>query len=562
VRLRSFCAWFAAERRAAPRHALDELIERAVTTRGYDLHTLRLPDGARRMANVRKLLRLAREFEAQEGRDVRAFIDWVWLADELGTREGEAPIDSEDMEAVRLMTIHAAKGLEFDTVCVADLGRPPRGDLPDLLVDGGEVGLRLASLDGEKGTKALAYEKLSKRRAEADFEEERRIFYVAMTRARERLIISGAIAIDGWPSGPGAPALSWIGPAVAPGIDTLLSTERPLAEIERDFDGRRAAVVCSLNSPVTVGDVLRVEPVPAEPGAAPADNLEETPPEAFAATAPARRPPVRALSYSGLEGYARCGYRFYAERVLRLPATDRTAAEEPAERLDALSRGTLAHALLERVDLGAPTLPSGAEVAEAARARGMTLSDGDAEDLLGMVGAFAASDLRKRLAAAGPVRREAPFAFELAGGAGESVLINGVVDAIARGGDDALVVDYKSDRLGAESPANRADRDYATQRLVYALAALRDGAAAVEVVHCFLERPEDLAVARFTAAEVPELEQRLSRLAAGVLASHFEVSPLPHRRLCQFCPARGSLCSWDVELTMREEPEPQPERVA
>ncbi|HEY8867567.1 MAG TPA: UvrD-helicase domain-containing protein, partial [Solirubrobacteraceae bacterium] len=260
VRLRSFCAWFAAERRAAPRHALDELIERAVTTRGYDLHTLRLPDGARRMANVRKLLRLAREFEAQEGRDVRAFIDWVWLADELGTREGEAPIDSEDMEAVRLMTIHAAKGLEFDTVCVADLGRPPRGDLPDLLVDGGEVGLRLASLDGEKGTKALAYEKLSKRRAEADFEEERRIFYVAMTRARERLIISGAIAIDGWPSGPGAPALSWIGPAVAPGIDTLLSTERPLAEIERDFDGRRAAVVCSLNSPVTVGDVLRVEP--------------------------------------------------------------------------------------------------------------------------------------------------------------------------------------------------------------------------------------------------------------------------------------------------------------
>jgi ATP-dependent exoDNAse (exonuclease V) beta subunit len=69
-------------------------------------------------------------------------------------------------------------------------------------------------------------------------------------------------------------------------------------------------------------------------------------------------------------------------------------------------------------------------------------------------------------------------------------MITGVLDVIGREGPGAaVVVDYKSDRLeGAEPGAVVADR-YQTQRLIYALAALRDGARQVEVVHLFLERP-------------------------------------------------------------------------
>ena len=80
------------------------------------------------MANVRKLMRMAREFEADEGRDLRGFIDAFAERDALEAREGEAPLEAEALDAVRMMTVHRAKGLEFPVVCVADLGKDGRED--------------------------------------------------------------------------------------------------------------------------------------------------------------------------------------------------------------------------------------------------------------------------------------------------------------------------------------------------------------------------------------------------------------------------------------------------
>ena len=165
---------------------------------------------------------------------------------------------------------------------------------------------------------------------------------------------------------------------------------------------------------------------------------------------------------------------------------------------------------------------------------------------------FVQSDLGARLASAAALRREAEFAFPLGLDTGE-VTVNGFVDAVAREGDGALVVDYKTDRLEpAEDPEARVARDYRTQRLVYALAALRDGASSVEVVHCFLERPGEPASARFAATDAPALEAELRGLAQGVAAGRFDPSPRPNRRLCLECPARRSLCSWDEPMTLRD----------
>ena len=80
------------------------------------------------MANVRKLMRMAREYEADEGRDLRGFIDAIAERDVLQEREGEAPLEAETLDAVRLMTIHRAKGLEFPVVAVGDLGKIGRED--------------------------------------------------------------------------------------------------------------------------------------------------------------------------------------------------------------------------------------------------------------------------------------------------------------------------------------------------------------------------------------------------------------------------------------------------
>jgi ATP-dependent helicase/nuclease subunit A len=125
-------------------------------------------------------------------------------------------------------------------------------------------------------------------------------------------------------------------------------------------------------------------------------------------------------------------------------------------------------------------------------------------------------------------------------------------DATGPVGERMLVVDYKTDRLGQATPAQVVARGYEGQQLIYALAALNGGAAEVDVVHCFLEAPEEPVTASYGAPQRDELMARLRGLAAGVLERRFPVAPDPHRRLCAGCPAEGGLCSWPLELTRRE----------
>jgi hypothetical protein len=131
------------------------------------------------------------------------------------------------------------------------------------------------------------------------------------------------------------------------------------------------------------------------------------------------------------------------------------------------------------------------------------------------------------------------------------VLINGVVDVHVDEGARALVVDWKSDALGELDPEALVSQSYSTQRIVYALAALRAGAEVVEVVHCFLERPDEPAVAVYEAADLERLERELLGLASGVVEGRFEPSTEPHFALCADCPGRAALCVHESDLTLR-----------
>ena len=82
------------------------------------------------MANVRKLMRLASEYERSEGRDLRGFLAHAAQATERDEREGMAPVNAEDHDGVRIMTVHGAKGLEFPVVAVPGLAAADRR-LPD-----------------------------------------------------------------------------------------------------------------------------------------------------------------------------------------------------------------------------------------------------------------------------------------------------------------------------------------------------------------------------------------------------------------------------------------------
>lgn len=549
------------ERGGAARRTIASLIERAIERSGYRAHVLGLDWGERRLANVHKLLRLAREFEASEGRDLRGFLDHVEYLQQAARVEPDAPVEGTEPDAVRLMTVHAAKGLEFPVVCVADLGRQPNARLPDLLVDGARVGLRLMRLDGGGSSPALAYAELCAERRRREAEEEDRILYVAMTRARELLVLSASVGFARWPrQGPGATAISWLAPAICPELPELLAKGEPAPAELAVGPAASARVGLLLNSPAAPAlddpwtklthphEERRASPAPAPaPGPGPASA------ETTQASRPGQAPPITTLSYSSLTELERCGYRYYLERVLGI-AEDRAAARgrKGEEGLEARARGTLVHRLMELLDFAAPRPPSPAEVGERARELGIRVEPEEREELARLIAVSCESRLTARLAAASSVRREHPFAFSLAA---SEPLINGVIDLLASEPDgSSLVVDYKSDRVAGEVDLEQlVEREYGIQRLLYALAVLRDGAPAVEIVHWFLERGEWV-VARFTAGDRLVLEEQLARRIALTREHPFAVSADPHRGLCLTCPGRAGLCSWSEAETLREHP--------
>jgi ATP-dependent exoDNAse (exonuclease V) beta subunit len=556
-RLRAFARFAAGERLRAERLPVEVLLERAIAGTGYDLAILARAGGDRRLANLRKLMRLAREYERAEGRDLRGFLAYAAEQDLAEAREGEAALESEGLDALRLMTIHRAKGLEFPVVCVADLGRQGALGRERLLVgaDGG-VGIKLSTLAGGEPVPALAYERIAEGLTAAEAAEERRLLYVAATRAEERLILSGGIDTARWPAPrPGGPPMDWLAPALLGDPAAVLGPEPRVVRCGAGAIDVRLVTAANLPPEAAA-------PAPRERPAAPGTALPAEPKVIPVAGRP--QPAQRRLSYSSLQDYARCPYRFYLTRVLRLPPvappapvgddheTEVEVANEgrAAAPLEARIRGTLVHELLEGLEFRRPQPPDPAQVRALAAAHGLELEPEQVDDVRAQVAAFAASPLCGRLAAARGVRREAGFAFELEPGGGP--LVTGFTDVLAREADGTvLVVDYKTDRLEEETPAELVERAYVTQRAVYALAALREGAARVEVAHCLLERPGEPVSATFGQADAPALADALLRLATGVLAERWPVADAPHRELCGDCPGRRTLCSWPEEITLR-----------
>jgi ATP-dependent exoDNAse (exonuclease V) beta subunit len=554
--------------------SLEKLVDRAVTASGYDRAILALPEGARRMANVRKLMRLAREYEADSGRDLRGFIDFVDEQELLSAREGEAPVEGEGLDAVRLMTIHAAKGLEFPVVCVADLGREARKEQGALQVSAdGRIGLQLESLGGGR-VSAPEWERIKEERDRAEEAEEKRVFYVAMTRAEEHLVVSGATDVEKWdePKPLGVP-MDWAWRALAAGLPEI------------GAQGIEDGVRCSVLSPASLDALLPLsDRAPAaEPDTAGEDEAAAGEPPRLAPVASGAPLPVARLSYSALESYKRCGYRFYLERVVRMrrpelaPVAAAPGGAAPAggvagevqlalgepepgaapPELPPRVRGTIVHELLEEVDFARPAPPSAAAIEERLRAHGVAVPSGAVEELAALVEGALGSPPAARLAAARRVRSEVPFAFELAApdATGEPLIVDGFLDVHAEEGGGALIVDYKTDALGGRGPEAATAEKYAAQRLVYGLAALRAGAGRVEVMHLFLERPAEPAVAVFEAADVPRLEDELIALADGIVGRRFEPAADPHRELCQGCPGQPALCTWGPERTLADRPE-------
>jgi ATP-dependent exoDNAse (exonuclease V) beta subunit len=505
------------------RLSLPLLVERVVTEHDYDLALLRRDDGPRRIANVRKLVELARDVEALRGPDLEAFVSNVEVRALAATPEPDAPVSEEDEHAVRLMTVHAAKGLEFPIVVVADAGRGARGVDEDLVaLPDGRIGLKVPGAAGRL-VATSAFEEASAAEAAADSAERRRVSYVALTRAIDRLIVSGVVNERTRESSP----LGWMLDA----LDVSLG------------DGDREVEVPGGRIAVRFASLAELEPAAAAPppeaaaeGAQlvlfeAADEVAPLPPPSDPGVPPPPAPlpaepplaPGR-LSFSALHLLERCGLRFHAERVLGLPARDeRPERAEPG--LSGAELGTVVHDLLETGGRG--------ERADAAATRLPHATEGDRERVHELLARWDASELAGRLATLAPVS-ELPFMLEL-----EGAVVVGRLDLVAADGAAAHVVDFKTNRLEGRAPVDLRDADYGLQEAVYALALLRQGYERVEVHFAFLDAPAVVS-SLYGAADAAALAARVAGTVRAALDGPYVPRP---GDACMGCPALDLYCA-------------------
>ena len=518
--------------------SLERLCEEIVAAHDYDLAVLAQWDGRRRYANLRKLARLARSYEELRGADIEGFVRFVDEQDEAGARELEAVAEEEDADVIRLLTIHAAKGLEFKVVVVADAGRDRAAPGADeiLALPDGRFGFRVADPATGVRKPTTAYEEVRAASREEAEGERRRLYYVAMTRAVDRLIVAGSI--DHGKAADERTPMGWVlGRLELPRLDDAadgpVELEREGARILLRVDRFRP------ETPVAAGP----EPV-AEPGQLvlfEANGTEPVPPAAptLPSLDPVPEPPlhrVRRLSYSALALFESCSYRYYAERIAGMRAGQASGTVPGHEGLAATEIGDSVHFLLEELDLGDPRPPDPAVMAQAVRARYPAATDEEIERIAGLVRAYCESEVGARIATLDGAAPERPFAFEHDG-----VLLHGRLDVFHRQGSTAVVVDYKTNVLEEASPEEVIERDYRLQRLVYALACFRDGADTVEVVYQFLGRPEQAVSTTFERSELPALERELSEAIARIQQGVFE--PTPSEFICAGCPVLDVVCA-------------------
>jgi ATP-dependent helicase/nuclease subunit A len=563
--LATFVARIGSLRERGPRLSLSGLIEAAVTETGYDLAVLTRPAGEARFANVRKMARLATEFEAREGRDLRGFLDFLAARAESDA-EAQAATAAEGHDGVRIMTVHNAKGLEFGVVAVPDLSRRLlNGGRAPLLKIGREeqprVGMRLVRLGSPK-IDLYDYGTLCEESQEHEAEEELRLFHVAATRARERLILSGVVNPEPGKETKGKPVVERLVDALGVARDAdgsvPVAPPSPRPGLEAEFEPSEIAVRVTLPSPERAAELRTLHRQ-----AAAARELGEGPPPLVE-----RRPPIvpsRPLSYTAISAYKECPYRFYMERVLGLarspelhqldhPAGSqvdavREGGEEwaatPSAREERTARGAAAHALLEWSEANGWSEPPLELAARHAISNG--LGEKSAREMLDPVRAWIDSPLRQRISGeAARTRAEVPLLL----GVGDTVLRGSIDLLVEREGAPPLVIDYKTDRLDGADPAEHAAR-YDVQRSIYALAVAEAlGAEEVEVAYVFLERPDEPARTTLGPAEMVAARSGLEQAIAQISRGEFPVAT-PERRdwsLCRGCPALRGLCSGPLEL--------------
>ncbi len=489
-RVRCFRALFARLREEGGRRPLPSLVLEIVAATDYESILMRKRDGMRGVANLRKLAEVARTLSAAAVRELDSPGSFVRAVDQFRTgevREGEAQLVLSSENAVRLMTMHAAKGLEFPVVVLPDLGRSTGGNDGSLDFHP-EYGLGVeyqAGVEDRRPTHSLLLIRSAKKARDDD--EDRRVLYVAMTRAQEHLVLSASGLINNK------------GECGSLGrLDDIWNSCQLPGPI-RPTNCRRKEKVRGEHSfelSVLVTDETWPRPV-AQPGPAAEEAASRPAEDRQECLSYAPDQSDFAAAVTDILEFHDCPRRYYLGRYLgfeeargqRLEA--REEDEEPRDEFPATELGSAVHSFLS----GAPG-PFSAEVVEMARR-------------------FRESELGRRVAAMKDVEREEPIY-----GAVEGRYLRGRLDLHA----GPLIVDYKT---------GKRDESHRLQMLLYALLT-----GAGEAVLFYLADGQAVPV-ELTPEGLEEARAAVRRFFDAQSTLDFSAVVEEH---CWFCPFSGSLC--------------------
>lgn len=503
--LQQFMAAFDSWRTYSRRHGVAELLQRLYDDTAYVDFVGAMPGGDVRQANLKALYDRARQYEEAGFRGLFRYLQLMDKMKEDGLDLAPAKVVSEKEDVVRIMSIHKSKGLEFPVVFVADMGKAfNRRDTQDQILFHNRLGIGLKQYDPEwrMSYPTLIWSGIAAQLRWEGTAEEERILYVAMTRARDQLILTGHSShIDRdwqrWTSrlnpAQAKSYFDWVMPAALapfgakadadyarPGAawqdavwQVRIARAVPAGTVEEgSYDGEprlealRRGDLTGTPVPSWLDEQLSwqyaypqavrtaakfsVSEVKRRYQELHSDELQDeadlsVPAAAVIPTAPgeddafAALPPWLAGEEAAVSGAQR-GTALHKALQYITPAADQTTATLRRE-IDAFVR----QGLLSREEAKLVYVP--------------------------VLAAFCQSDIGRRMAESPELHREYPFTVLLAGGdplpeteTGEQILIQGVIDCLFREDDAWILVDYKSDRL---ETADAFRSRYAVQLALY-----------------------------------------------------------------------------------------------
>lgn len=503
--LQQFMAAFDSWRTYSRRHGVAELLQRLYDDTAYVDFVGAMPGGDVRQANLKALYDRARQYEEAGFRGLFRYLQLMDKMKEDGLDLAPAKVVSEKEDVVHIMSIHKSKGLEFPVVFVADMGKAfNRRDTQDQILFHNRLGIGLKQYDPEWRMyyPTLIWSGIAAQLRWEGTAEEERILYVAMTRARDQLILTGHSShIDRdwqrWTSrlnpAQAKSYFDWVMPAaLAPfGAKADADYARPGAawqdaiwqvRIARAVPGGTVEEGAYDGEPrleaLRRGD-LTGTPVPSW--------LDEQLSWQYAYPQAVRTAAKFSVSEVKRRYQELHSDELQDEAALSVPAAaviptapgedDAFAALPPwlageEAAVSGAQRGTVLHKALQYITPAANQTTATLRREIDAFVRQGLLSREEAKLVyVPVLAAFCQSDIGRRMAESPELHREYPFTVLLAGGdplpeteTGEQILIQGVIDCLFREDDAWILVDYKSDRL---ETADAFRSRYAVQLALY-----------------------------------------------------------------------------------------------